>query len=294
MREKLLLVVNPRSGREKAKVVLLDLIRIFTESGRDVTVYPTSHKESTITYIKSNAPNFDLVVACGGDGTLNETINAVMQCGKRVPIGYIPLGSTNDFAASLEIPTDCMQAAEKIIQGTLFPYDVGSINGKYFSYIACAGAFAETSYMTSQSLKNKLGHFAYLLSSVKSLSTLRKTTMTVSTPDMTITDDYLFTAFANSMNAGGILNLSSGEIVFNDGLFELLLIKMPKDIIEFSALIKDLLNADLSNKNVSLCKISECHIKLCKCLGWSLDGEDGGLQDEIDFKVHKEAIDIIL
>jgi diacylglycerol kinase family enzyme len=120
MGEKLLLVTNPRAGREKAKVILLDLIRIFTESGKDVTVYPTLHKESTITYIKNNAPNYDLVVTCGGDGTLNETINAIMQCGKRVPIGYIPLGSTNDFAASLDIPTDCMQAAEKIIQGTRF------------------------------------------------------------------------------------------------------------------------------------------------------------------------------
>jgi diacylglycerol kinase (ATP) len=294
MSEKLLLVVNPRSGREKAKVVLFDLIRIFTESGKEVTVYPTSHKESTITYIKNNAPKYDLVVTCGGDGTLNETINAIMQCGKRVPIGYIPLGSTNDFATSLDIPTDCMQAAEKIIQGTLFPYDVGSINGKYFSYIACAGAFAETSYMTSQSLKNKLGHFAYLLSSVKSLSTLRKTTMPVSTPVVTLTEDYLFTAFANSMNAGGILNLSNGEIVFNDGLFELLLIKMPKDIIDFSTLIKDLLNAELSNRNISLHKISECHISLQKGTGWSLDGEDGGQLTDIDFKVHKEAIDIIL
>jgi diacylglycerol kinase family enzyme len=148
--------------------------------------------------------------------------------------------------------------------------------------------------MTSQNLKNKLGHFASLLSSVKSLSTLRKTTMTVSTPVLTITEDYLFTAFANSMSAGGVLNLSGGEIVFNDGLFELLLIKMPKDIIEFSALIKDLLNADLSNKNISLYKISECHIKIYKTVGWSLDGEDGGQQDEVDFKVYKEAIDIIL
>lgn len=294
MGEKLLLVVNPRSGREKAKVVLFDLIKIFTESGKEVTVYPTSHKESTITYIKNNAPKYDLIVACGGDGTLNETINAVMQCGQRVPVGYIPLGSTNDFAASLEIPTDCIQAAEKIIHGTLFPYDVGSINGKYFSYIACAGAFAETSYQTSQSLKNKLGHFAYLLSSVKSLSTLRKTRMTVTTPEGTITDDYLFVAFANSRNAAGILDLSEGEIVFNDGLFELLLIKMPKDVIDFSALIKDLLNADLSNKYVSLHKTSECRISLEKGLGWSLDGEDGGIQNEVAFKVHKEAIDIIL
>lgn len=294
MNDKLLLIVNPRSGRGRAKDILLEIVNIFTESGRIVTVYPTSCKDETITYIAKNAPDYALIVVCGGDGTLNEVVNGLMRCGEKIPLGYIPLGSTNDFASSLDIPINYISATEKIIQGAVFPYDVGSVNGNYFCYIACCGAFAETSYLTSQSLKNRLGHFAYLLSSVKSLSTLRKTTMTVTTPEFSVTNDYLFTAFTNSLNAGGVLDFSQGGIVFDDGIFELLLIKMPKDLIEFSSIVKDLLNSDLSNKNINLYKTSECNINIEKGIGWSLDGEDGGIIDNINFKVHHKAINIIL
>ncbi|PKM62384.1 MAG: diacylglycerol kinase [Firmicutes bacterium HGW-Firmicutes-21] len=294
MSERLLLIVNPRSGRGRARSTLLDIISVFTGSGRNVTVYPTREKEATITYVADNAPGYDMVVVCGGDGTLNEVINGVMCCDKRIPIGYIPLGSTNDFASSVHIPSDCVLAADKILRGTAFSYDIGSMNGNYFAYIACAGAFAETSYMTSQNLKNKLGHSAYLLSSVKSLSTLRKTTMTVTTPELTVTGDYLFAAFTNSRNVGGVLTFPNGEIVFNDGLFELLLIKMPRDLIEFSILIRDLLNTELNNKNIELYKASSCSIKAERSVGWSLDGEEGGLLDNINMLVHPKAVDIIL
>lgn len=294
MSNRLLLIVNPHAGKRKVKDCLFEIINAFTENGKNVTVYPTKNKIETIAYIKNNAADFEAVVVCGGDGTLNEAVNGLMQCGKRIPLGYIPFGSTNDFASSLDIPSICLSATKKIIQGNKFAYDLGCLNGSYFTYIACAGAFAETSYLTSQNLKNRLGHFAYLLSSVKSLHTLRKTSMTITAPNFSVSGDFLFTAILNSLNAGGVLDFSKEKIVFNDGLFELLLIKMPKDIIDFSALIKDLLNADLKNKNISIHKVSECNIKVEKEIGWAIDGEDGGSSKEIDFKVISKSIDFIL
>ena len=294
MSEKLLLVVNPRSGKCRARSVLLDITDVFTTNGKTVTVYPTCCKEQTISYIEENAPDYSLVVVCGGDGTLNEVINGIIRCGKRVPVGYIPLGSTNDFASSVGIPSDYIRAAEKIAEGTPSPYDLGYMNGYYFTYIACTGAFAETSYLTSQNLKNALGHSAYLISSIKSLSTLRKTGMTITAGDTRITGDYLFAAFTNSKNIGGVINFSQNDIKFDDGLFELLLIKMPKDLIDFSALIRDLLNADLRNRNIDLRKLSCCEIRTDRKIGWSIDGEEGGVSDSVNIEVHPKAIDIII
>lgn len=293
MKDKLLLIINPRSGRGRAKDALLEIIATLTMGGKTVTVYPTCQKEATITYIIQNANKYDMIAVCGGDGTLNEAFNGLIRSEIRIPIGYIPLGSTNDFATSLKIPLEYIEATENIINGKSFAHDVGSLNDTYFTYIACAGAFAETSYMTNQNLKNIIGHSAYLLSSVKSLSTLKKTAMEITTPELTVSGDYLFTSFTNSLNAGAVLNFNGNGIEFDDGIFELLLVKMPRDLIDFSALIRDLLNANLKNKYVEFYRTNQCHIKTEKAIGWSLDGEDGGTTDEIDLKVHKQAIDII-
>lgn len=293
MNDKILLIVNPRSGRGKSKEVLFDIVDTLTHSGKTVTVYTTKQKKQTIDYIAENVQNYDTVAACGGDGTLNECFNGVIKSGVRVPIGYIPLGSTNDFATSLNLPLDHIEAAKVVAAGKSVPYDVGSLNGSYFTYIACAGAFAETSYLTAQNLKNKIGHSAYLLSAFKSISTLKKTTMEITTSDFTLKDDFLFTSFSNSLNAGVVLNFNSNDIKFDDGLFELLLVKMPKDIIDFTSLVKDILNANFNNKLIRLFKTSECHVKAEVGIGWSLDGEDGGITDEITLKVHPKAVDII-
>lgn len=293
MNERVLLIVNPRSGRGRSADILLDIVSAFTEGGKTVTVYPTRQKEATLTYITQNAKKYDMLAVCGGDGTLNEAFNGLLRSGVRIPVGYIPLGSTNDFATSLEIPADPMEAVSVILEGKPFAYDVGSMNGTYFTYIACAGAFVETSYTTNQNLKNAIGHSAYVLNSIRSLSTLRKTAMEVTTPEFTVSGDYLFSSFSNSHNAGVVLNFGSKEIIFDDGIFELLLIRLPKDVIEFSALVKDLLNANFNNKHIDFFRTNECHIKAERAIGWSLDGEDGGLADEINLKVYHKAIDII-
>ncbi|HAN21963.1 MAG: hypothetical protein A2Y15_05700 [Clostridiales bacterium GWF2_36_10] len=293
MNDKLLLVVNPRSGRGRAKDYIIEIVSTLTQGGKTVTVYPTCNKAATISYVAENVIKYNTIVVCGGDGTLNEVLNGLILSGVKIPVGYIPLGSTNDFATSLDLPSDCITAAENILNGNIFQYDIGSMNDNYFSYIACAGAFAETSYTTNQNLKNKIGHSAYLLSSVKSLSTLRKITMEVNTPEFSVTGDYLFCSFSNSLNAGALLNFKGMDIKFDDGLFELLLVKMPRDLLEFSALIRDLLNANLKNKYIELFRTNECHIKIERGIGWSLDGEDGGITDDIYLKVHPKAIDII-
>ena len=242
MNDRVLLVVNPCSGRGRANQILFDIINKLSENGKFVTVYPTRQKEATLSYIEKNACNFDILAVCGGDGTLNEAFNGLLRSGVRIPVGYIPTGSTNDFAASLGLPTDPVEAADVIANGTPFAYDVGVMNDTFFTYIACAGAFTEISYTTNQNLKNKIGQSAYFLNSIKSLASLRKTALEITTPEFSISGDYIFASFSNTRNAGVVLNFSSSNVSFDDGMFELLLIRMPRDLIDLSTLIKDLLN----------------------------------------------------
>lgn len=186
MLRRALLFVNPLSGKGKSKKCLLDIIRVFTEAGYSVRVYPTTPaREANIRFVQKNAKYNSLIVAIGGDGTLNELINGVMLSRIGAKIGFIPLGSTNDVAASLGLPQDPVQAARSIVAGKLIPYDVGQFNGEYFGYIAGTGAFTEVSYATSRSLKNALGHLAYVLEGVKNISAIQPLWLKIQTPERT-------------------------------------------------------------------------------------------------------------
>ncbi len=292
--KKVLLIINPKSGRGKGKTVLLKIVDIFTQNGKLVTVYPTVGKKQTVEFVSYNAKDYDLVVACGGDGTLNEVVNGVMHSRVRIPVGYIPLGSTNDFASSVGIPDDCFMAVEKILNGTPKPYDLGLMADTYFTYIACAGAFVETSYTTSQNLKNALGHSAYLLSGIKSLSSLKQIPMRITTNSYSIYGEFLFVSLTNSKRIAGLVNFPEEKVEFSDGLFELSVITMPKDMFEVTTLIRDLLAGNLNNHNIVIKRVKSCDILIPEKIGWSVDGEDGGMKAKVKLEVIKRAIDIVL
>ena len=200
----MLFVFNPRSGREQIKGHLMEILDIFSGAGYDIHVHATQKQGDAAEIVRRLGNRMHLIVCSGGDGTLNEVISGMMEL-KRTPLlGYIPAGSTNDFASSLKLPRQMGKAAEAIVKGKPFPIDIGTFCGdRHFVYIAAFGAFTEVSYQTSQDKKNRLGHQAYMLEGLKSLSAIRPCHMRVEWEEGTLEEDFVFGMVTNTVSVGG-------------------------------------------------------------------------------------------
>ena len=240
--KKLLFVVNGHSGKGQIKNKLLDIIDIMIKEGYHVQVHTTQEREDATKVVREQAKYYDLVVCSGGDGTLDEAVTGMMQSEVRTPLGYIPAGSTNDFANSLEIPKDMIQAAKTAVLGVPFSCDVGEFNGDYFIYVAAFGIFTDVSYATSQELKNALGHVAYILEGAKRLHTIKSYHMRVEYDGNEIEGDFLLGMITNSTSVGGFKNMTGKDVKLDDGMFEVTLIHKPKNIIELNTIIASLTN----------------------------------------------------
>ena len=233
--KKLLFVLNPYAGMRKASKALTDILAVFNRADYDVHMYVTAEPGDAVGAVAKLAPGMDMVVCSGGDGTFNETVTGLMKAGLDLPLGYIPAGSTNDFAASLGLSSDCMEAARQIVEGVPCRYDAGKFGDRYFSYVASFGAFTKASYSTPQSAKNLLGHVAYVLEGMQELAQIRKhhVKMTLDGTEV-LEDDYVFGAICNSTSVGGIMTLDPNQVDLQDGKFEVLLIRASKSLQEIS------------------------------------------------------------
>ena len=236
-KKKLLFVFNPHSGKGQIRNKLLEIVDIFVKTGYEVQIHPTQEPKDARELVKKRAGKFDLVVCSGGDGTLDEVVSGMMQREKRAAIGYIPAGSTNDFAVSLKLPKNMIEAARTSVLGTPFRCDVGDMNGKFFVYIAAFGLFTDVSYGTPQEWKNILGHAAYLLEGAKSLTSIKSYPMVVECNGELIKGDFIFGMITNSTSVGGFKNMTGTNVELNDGLFEVTLIKKPKNPMELSEIL---------------------------------------------------------
>ncbi len=271
--KKMLFVVNPYAGVRKINRYLSDVIGIFNRAEYEVMIYMTAGRMDAARYVRENAHRADLVVCAGGDGTFNETVTGVLNSGVDVPVGYIPCGSTNDFAASLKLSTNILQAAKDIVMGMPVSYDVGQFGDRYFSYVASFGAFTRASYATPQSVKNALGHIAYLLEGIQELSQLRNEHVRITLEDQVIEGDYLFGAVSNSTSVGGILTLDPKQVDMSDGMFELLLVRMPKDLVELHECILALQKQKYNCAVITFVTAGKLEILADSQMTWSLDGE---------------------
>lgn len=272
--KKLLFVMNPFAGIKRANRVLPEIISIFNRAGYDVMIYMTAAPGDCITAVEQKAPGMDLVVCVGGDGTFNETVTGLLHTGLDIPLGYIPSGSTNDFAASLKLPTNVLDAAQNIADGEPVSYDVGRFGDRYFTYVASFGAFTRASYATPQNLKNALGHTAYLLGGLQELSQIRKFHLRFDLDDgQVIEDDFIFGAISNSTSMGGILTLDPKQVDMQDGKFELFLVRAPKDLLELSECAKALTEQKYNCKVITFCAASKITITAPPEMPWTLDGE---------------------
>lgn len=272
--KKLFFVLNPYAGTRKANKVLADILALFNRADYDVRVHITAKQGDARNVVRSRAGEMDLIVCCGGDGTFNETVAGILESGVDVPVGYIPAGSTNDFATSLGLSTDIITATENILKGSPVAYDVGSFGGRFFTYVASFGAFTKASYSTSQNVKNILGHTAYLLEGIQELSQLRnKIHMRLELENEVIEDDFIFGAICNSTSLGGILTLDPKQVDMRDGLLEILLARFPKDLVEVAECIQAVQKQTYDCKMLTFRSCRNVKITADPNMNWTIDGE---------------------
>lgn len=292
--KKLLLLVNPKAGQKKVLKALWEIIDIFNRAGYSVITHITAGNNDGRQAVVQYAKDVDVVVCCGGDGTFNETLSGVIESGKQLPIGYIPAGSTNDFACSLNLSGDVVQAARDIAEGVADSLDVGSFDGRYFSYVASFGLFTKASYATPQEMKNIFGHAAYILSGIQEISQIRTHHLRFTLTDGTeIEDDFIFGAVSNSTRFGGVLSLSKELVDLQDGKLELLLIRAPKDILELADCVRALQQQTYNCPMITFLKDSKFKISTPENLTWTLDGEKEPGKSEIEVTCLHKGISLI-
>ena len=287
--KKMLFVINPYAGMRKANRYLLDMISIFNRGGYQVDVHITEAPGDAQTVVSQRAGEVDLVVCCGGDGTFNEAVSGLLHSGVDIPMGYIPAGSTNDFATSLDLAMDPVKAAQRLVTGQPEYFDVGSFNGRHFTYVASFGAFTKASYETPQNVKNALGHAAYILGGIQELSQLRsKVHMRLELDGEVLEDDFIFGAICNSTSMGGILKLDPKQVDLQDGLFEVLLVRFPQDITEVGECIQAVQKQTYNCKMMTFRSAKTIKITAEPNTAWTLDGEmDPGAEEiQIDNLYH--------
>lgn len=275
MNEQLLLLLNPCSGQRKANRLLPEIIRLYNDLGYECVVYVTSGPGDATRFMKENAGRYGRIVCIGGDGTLNETIAGLIAGGESCPVGYIPAGTTNDYANSLGMSSDLLVAARDAVEGVPYYFDMGSFNGRQFIYTASCGAFARTSYTTSQTAKNMLGHLAYVMEGIKDLPSLKPIHMRVECEDRVMEDDFIFCAVTNSISVGGILKLNPDMVRLNDGLFEVMLIKYPMLPGQLARILAALSSGNLPCDMIEFFTADRLSVMSGEDIEWTLDGERG-------------------
>ena len=292
----LLFLYNPTSGRGKIAAELSSVVDTFTKSGWLVTAYPTQEKGDAARTVRVLAPHFDRVVCSGGDGTLSETVSGLMELEAPPLLGYIPSGSTNDCAATLRIPTSPKRAAALAAGegGVPRPWDIGTLNGNSFVYVAAFGAFTEVSYDTPQDLKNTFGHLAYVMAGIASISTISPYHMKVEYDGNTIEGDFLYGMVCNTISVGGIKALPTDRVELDDGMFEVILIKKQVSILDLGGWIQALVRqASMDTPAVLSFHASKLTFTCEKPVPWTLDGEYGGTNTVSVVENHRRALTVI-
>ena len=292
--KKMLFIVNPKSGREQIRSKLLEVLDLFSAAGYEIQIHITQRQKDAAEAAARWGQEKDLVVCSGGDGTLNEVISGMMELPQAPLLGYIPSGSTNDYASSLEIPKQTMDAARNVLEGQPFPIDVGKFcKDRYFVYIAAFGAFTEISYQTSQDKKNLLGHQAYMLEGVKGLGALKSHRMKVEWDGNVLEEEFIFGMVTNTISVGGFKGLVTQSVALNDGEFEVLLIRNPRTPRDLSNIISYMFLKEEPNDYVFKFRAGHIRITAEEPVDWVLDGEFGGSRLEVEVENLKERIQIL-
>lgn len=290
--KKLYFIYNPHSGRGQIRTKLFDILQVFSDAGYELTVHPTKAPKDASVQIEKLSDTYDLVVCSGGDGTMDEVVHGMMQREHKIPIGYIPSGTVNDFARSLKIPRDMVRAARIAVGGKDFPCDMGTFNGEHFVYIAAFGIFTDVAYSTSQDMKNVLGHMAYLLEGMKRLTNIPSYHMRLESEECRTEGDYIFGMVTNSRSVGGFKSIIGRKVQFDDGVFEVTFIRRPQTPAELQETLAAILLKEIDSKYMDSFRTSSLIVESESMVPWTLDGEFGGEWQSAVIQNHQKALRI--
>ena len=290
----LLFIYNPKAGKGSVGNHLDAIVDTFTKAGYRVTVYPTQCPGDGEVIARQWSKDYDRVVCAGGDGTLDEIVTGIMSAGIRVPIGYLPTGSTNDFARSIGLPRSIKKAAAVACGNGSFTCDLGKFNSRYFVYVAAFGLFTDVTYETDQNMKNIFGYSAYLAEAVKRLPSIRSIPLRITYDDKVIRDSFLVGLVTNSDSVGGMKVIPGPDVKLDDGIFEVMLVRSPDNIIEFNLIAPAILDRRIRSENVICFKCSSLTIESDEPIPWNLDGEFGGLVDKAHIENIHEAAEFVV
>ena len=292
--KKLLFILNPQAGQRKANRFMPDMIRLFIEAGYMCEPYVTGAAGEAAQVIAGCPRKYDLVVCAGGDGTLNETVSGMLAAGMDCPVGYVPCGTTNDYASSIGLSPDVMQATRDILEGKAQTVDVGTFNGRFFVYTATCGAFAKASYNTPQAAKNVLGHAAYVFEGIRDLTAIKPFHMKVRADELVLEDDFVFCSVTNSTSVGGILQLDTQLVALNDGRFEVTMVRNPMNPAQLSSIIVGLTTQSVPNDMIHFFSAKKISIECAEPVEWTLDGEREAATGDVTMENRHSAIRIMI
>ena len=299
MRKKLLLIVNPKAGRGKLKAGFLAVVNIFCDAGYDTTVYYTKSRGDATRVVVDCALGYDKIVVCGGDGTVNEAINGMLALDEKRDFGYIPCGSTNDYAATLGLSESVIRAAETIVENDATPIDLGRFyldgasDGQGFAYIASFGAFTRVSYATPQHMKNQIGSVAYLIGGASELADIRPVRVKYRCDDVVGEGEFVFGAAINTVSLAGFYSFPADKISLDDGMFEVALVRGRKSAFGYTETLLNIASRNYTDKNVLFMRGSEIEFELDEAVPFTLDGEYGGTASRVRVENMHHALDII-
>lgn len=292
--ERLLFIYNSQAGKGQVRQRIAPFLDIFAQEDWLVTVFPTQSPGDARRMVATHGNEFDRVICCGGDGTLHETVNGLMALKSRPELGYIPAGTTNDFARNLKLPAGYERRAQVAASGVVRPCDVGLFNDEHFVYVAAFGAFTDVAYDTPQPFKNMFGHFAYILEGMTRLGSIESYHLTVEHDGGVEEGEFVFGMVSNTISVGGLIGLPAEEVALDDGLLEVILVRRPKNAMELQGVMAALLKQK-TDPAVGVVGFHAAHIKVyCHCpLPWTLDGEFGGAPQAAEISACERAIDIV-
>lgn len=293
-RKKMLFIVNPKAGRTTLKSSLIDVVDIFCKSGFDVCVHPTQSQCDAENFVAENGNEYDVIVCAGGDGTLGNTVTGIMKSNLKRPLGYIPCGSTNDYAKSMEIPDRAMEAAKHLVAASPFSVDIGQLNDNYFVYVAAFGVFSDTSYATPQNMKNIFGHAAYVLQGIKSIVNIPTYNLRVEYDGQVAQGEFIYGMISNSVSIGGYKSLVGHGVEFDDGLFEGVLIRKIQNLADLQRIVNSLIVGDVNEKNMVAFRAKHVILDSDEKIAWTVDGEFGGEYNHADIRVYNKAVDLLV
>lgn len=291
-KKKMFFVFNPHSGRGRIRSRLFDILQVFSNAGYEVTVHPTREPKDATAQVRDLPDDYDLVVCSGGDGTMDEVVQGMMLREHPIPLGYIPSGTVNDFARSLKIPRNMVQAAEIAVNGRDFPCDIGTLNEEHFVYIAAFGIFTDVAYSTRQDVKNVLGNMAYLLEGMKRLSKIPSCHVHLISEELETEGDFIFGMVTNSRSVGGFKSIIGRKVQFDDGVFEATFIRTPQNAVELQEILAAIVLKEIDSKYMYSFRTSRLVVESEEPIPWTLDGEFGGDWQSVIIQNHQKALSI--